>query len=302
MVQSYFSMPAPDLSPIVTDHPDLPLFSEKKVKVDVLRLDKMHEIISGNKWFKLKFYLEEAQQQQKDHIITFGGAWSNHIVATAAACRLHGLKATGIIRGEKPSLYSATLDRAAEMGMQFIFLSREEYKEKKLPVGLSAINYYIIPEGGYGLQGAKGAATIADVFVPGSYTHIVCAVGTGTTMAGLINACPLQQVTGISVMKNNFELEKNISSLLNHPQYNFKLLHDHHFGGYAKYTPALIQFMNDLYVQTGIATDFVYTGKLFFAVTGLIRENYFPQHSKILVIHSGGLQGNASLEKGTLIF
>lgn len=295
-------MLSPDLSCAITDHPDLPLFNSEQVTVDVLRLDKMHEVISGNKWFKLKYYLEQAKQQQKDHIITFGGAWSNHIIATAAAGHLLGLRTTGIIRGERPSRYSTTLEKASELGMQFVFLNREEYKEKKLPAGLPGKNDYIIPEGGYGPPGATGAADIVNVFSSRNYTHIVCAVGTGTTMAGLINACPMQQVTGISVLKNNFELEKNISSLLDRGQHNFKLLHDHHFGGYAKHTPALLQFMNDFYAQTGIPSDFVYTGKLFFAVTSLIRGKYFPPHSKILVIHSGGLQGNTSLDKGTLIF
>jgi 1-aminocyclopropane-1-carboxylate deaminase len=174
---------------------------------------------------------------------------------------------------------------------------------KKIPDFLLEEDAYIIPEGGYGATGAKGASTILD-FCNKDYTHYCCAVGTGTMMAGLINAAIAgQQVTGISVLKNNLELNEQIIALLNdNNKTGWQLLHDYHFGGYAHHQPALIRFMNEFYKRTKIPSDFVYTGKLFYAVQDLIEKDFFPSGSKVLVIHSGGLQGNESLNKGTLIF
>jgi 1-aminocyclopropane-1-carboxylate deaminase len=200
--------------------------------------------------------------------------------------------------------------------MQLVFISREEYKSKNMPPGLLSPGDYVIPEGGYGELGAKGAATILE-HCPDDFTHYCCAVGTGTMMAGLVNALSgEQQVIGVSVLKNNMELEKMIASLVqgngsaqqddnaltDAHKANWQLVHDFHFGGYAKYQPALLEFMNDFYQRTGIPSDFVYTGKLFYAVSYLIREKRFPPGSKILLVHSGGLQGNSSLRKGTLMF
>ena len=286
---------------ISVDKISLPVFLEKQVEVSVLRLDKIHPVISGNKWFKLRFYLEEAKQLQKKTILTFGGAYSNRIVATAAACKLNNIKSVGIIRGEEPKNLSPTLLQAKEFGMQLVFISRENYKEKKNPVELSD-ETYIINEGGYGEKGVEGAATIFDYCEKENFTHYCCAVGTGTMLAGLVmTSLPHQSVIGISVLKNNFELEKNVSSFLK-GETKFQILHDYHFGGYAKYKPELIQFMNKFYQQTLIPSDFVYTGKLFYAVNDLIEKKFFPAKSKLLILHSGGLQGNVSLEKGMLIF
>jgi len=274
---------------------------EKNIEVSVLRLDKIHPVISGNKWFKLRYYFEEARQQNKRTIVTFGGAWSNHIVATAAACRENKFDCIGIIRGEEPGIISPTLVQARELGMQLIFISREDYRVKKIPEQLNRNENYFIPEGGFGIKGAAGASIIFD-FIKGSYSHICCAVGTGTMMTGLINKATSEEIVGISVMKNNFELEKNIRQLLNNKEKQINLVHDYHFGGYAKHSPELIAFMNDFYRQTNIPSDFVYTGKLFYAVKKLIENKFFPENSKMLLTHSGGLQGNASLNKGTLIF
>lgn len=281
---------------------DISHLFNKEIEVTVLRLDKLHPVISGNKWFKLRYYIEEAKAKGKSNIITFGGAWSNHIVATAAACKMNGLKSTGIIRGEEPAQPSATLFQAKELGMQLVFISREEYKKKIIPKEFQSAQYYTINEGGYGKTGAKGAATILD-YCNKNYTHYCCAVGTGTLIAGIINAAgPEQNVAGISIMKNNIELEDDIRALIDERKKTWQLIHDYHFGGYAKYQPELLQFMNDFYRQTTIPTDFVYTGKLFYAINDLIEKDFFPQGSKLLIIHSGGLQGNSSLAKGTLIF
>ncbi|MBN8675113.1 MAG: pyridoxal-phosphate dependent enzyme [Chitinophagales bacterium] len=287
---------------ITVDSVTIPLFAQKKIELSVLRIDKLHEIVSGNKWFKLRYYISDAIDQQKKHIVTFGGAYSNHIVATAAACQISQLACTGIIRGEEPSSLSPTLLQAKELGMQLVFTSREEYAVKKLPDLLNDKDQYIINEGGYGRKGAKGATGIADHFTPADYSHICCAVGTGTMMAGLLNALPGREVIGISTMKNNFQLENAVRQLLKEPQRSVQLFHDYHFGGYAKYKPELLSFMNDFYKATGIPSDFVYTGKLFYAVNDLASKDFFPPGSKLLLIHSGGLQGNRSLSKDTLIF
>jgi 1-aminocyclopropane-1-carboxylate deaminase len=291
------------LNNITLDQLSLPEFSAKNIEVSVLRLDKIHPVISGNKWFKLRYYLEEAKALHKKKIVTFGGAWSNHIIATAAACRLNGFEATGIIRGEEASELSPTLKLAREMGMQLIFISREDYSMKKITEEINRDDYYFINEGGYGMKGAAGAATILDCVVKETWSHICCAAGTGTMMAGIVQASSEQnKIVGISVLKNNFEIEQDVKSLLPGNKMNFDLIHDYHFGGYAKHKPDLIRFMNEFYWQTSIQSDFVYTGKLFYAIHDLMATDYFPSGSRLLVIHSGGLQGNASLNKGTLIF
>jgi len=293
-------LPIPNITPekISSD-----LLSKKNVEVSVLRLDKVHPVISGNKWFKLRYYLEDAIKQNKKTIVTFGGAWSNHIVATAAASQEIGISSIGVIRGEETNELSATLGQAKELGMKLIFTSREEYRRKKIPGQLNESDHYIINEGGYGIKGADGAATILDAFDFLSYSHICCVVGTGTMIAGLTNrTLPLQKMIGISVLKNNTSLDEKVKALLVDKEKSFQIIHDYHFGGYAKQTAELINFMNEFYRQTNIPSDFVYTGKLFYGITDLIRHNFFLSGSKLLVIHSGGLQGNASLKEGKLIF
>jgi 1-aminocyclopropane-1-carboxylate deaminase len=296
-------MQEPNPHNITIDSVNLPVFSKKDISVSVLRLDRIHPLISGNKWFKLQFYIQDAIENKKRHIITFGGAYSNHIIATAAACRLYKLACTGIIRGEEPAWLSPTLQAAKRLGMQFAFISREDYSIKKIPPGLNHNGHYLINEGGYGAMGAKGAATIADHFNKNDFTHICCAAGTGTMIAGLIKASlPGQSIIGISVMKNNTSLEHEVRSLLHEKQRQFTIVHDYHFGGYAKHTAGLISYMNEFYSQTNIPSDFVYTARLFYAVQDLASTGFFPGGSRLLLVHSGGLQGNASLSKGTLIF
>jgi len=276
---------------------------EKNISLSVLRLDKIHPVISGNKWFKLKYWIENAKGQDKDHILTFGGAYSNHIVAVAAAGKLHGLKTTGVIRGERPGVLSPTLKQASEYGMQLIFLSRGDYRNKTLPREVNN-DPYIINEGGYGRLGVKGAAEILDYSEKETWSHICCAVGTTTMMAGLVKAAlPHQEIIGLPILKNH-SLEADILQFLpgGDRKKNFRLIHDYHFDGYAKRSDKLISFMNEFYKTTGIPSDFVYTGKLFFGVFDLIKKDFLKDGSRILMIHSGGLQGNLSLPKDLLIF
>ena len=292
-----------NLHNITIDQLYLPLLSEKNVEADVLRLDKIHPLVSGNKWFKLRYYLEDANKQGKQTIVTYGGAWSNHIIATAAICKINKLNCIGIIRGEDANNLSPTLIEAKNLGMQLFFISREDYKNENVPDELKGNGYYLIPAGGYGIMGAEGAATILNFCKRENYTHICCAAGTGTMTAGLIkNSLPSNRVIAISVLKDNLDIEKSIELLTGDDTKGFQLIHDYHFGGYAKQKPALIDFMNEFFRQTNIPSDFVYTGKLFFAVNDLIGKNFFAPGSRLLIIHSGGLQGNVSLSKGTLIF
>jgi 1-aminocyclopropane-1-carboxylate deaminase len=276
----------------------------KDVTVSVVRLDEVHPEVSGNKWFKLAGYLELFQQGTYEGVVTWGGAYSNHIHATAAACRTLGIRCAGLIRGEEPKMYAPTLHDAAAWGMELRFLSRQQYRERTIPEEWKKDfgQFLPIPEGGYGVPGLKGFAALATEL--SSYTHILLAAGTGTTLAGLVAAnTPDQMIVGVSVLKNHQSLKEEINSLLPAAQANkFQLEDRYHFGGYAKRSAELTGFMNRWYLDTGIPSDFVYTGKLFFALEDLMRRQAFPPGSRIAVIHSGGLQGNRSLPKGTLIF
>ena len=276
--------------------------NECNIQFDILRLDQIHPVVSGNKWFKLKYYLQDAIENNYTSVATFGGAYSNHILATAYACNKLNIPCTGFIRGERPEQYSQTLLDAAALHMEFVFLAREDYKNKQAVIKANPALFFI-PEGGYGKTGVKGAAEILnlvpDLFM---YNYIVCASGTGTMLAGILNgSLPHQQCIGISAMKNNFSLENETITLLNEGVANrVKIVHDYHFGGYAKYAQQLIDFMNNEWKKQALPLDFVYTAKALYAVYDLSANQYFPHASRILFIHSGGLQGNRSLQKHLL--
>lgn len=285
------------------------LYDKKKIQVDVFRLDLIHPVIAGNKWFKLQYHLKEALEQQQKGIVTAGGAYSNHLVATAAACREMGLACIGMVRGERPPTLSPTLQDAIHYGMRLRFVSRDIFNNEQSFVQLvqqEFPDHAFIPQGGQSPLGVKGAAEIVRWLPnPTAYSHIACAVGTGTMMAGILSATtPGQQVIGVSSLKIpdpfNNSLLKDLQLYAPHP--DFVLWYDYHFGGYAKKTPELLDFMNALYHEQALPTDFVYTGKLLYAVTDQIRKDYFSPGSRIVIIHSGGLQGNRSLPSGTLLF
>ncbi len=279
---------------------------DRNIQIDVLRLDLIHPIISGNKWYKLKYYLEDALHRGFTEIASFGGAYSNHIVATACACSESKLKSIGFIRGDQTTELSHTLHTASLLGMQLQFITREAYQNKKIIMENNKHpNRYWIPEGGYGLLGAKGAAGMLDE-APSfeNYTHIVAAIGSGTMIAGLLNgSLQHQTIIGISSLKNNSSLEKEVFALTeikNH--HRLVMNHHYHFGGFAKHPSELLDFMNEFWESESIPTDIVYTGKLFFAINDLLHKNYFKEGDKILVVHSGGLQGNLSLPEKSLPF
>lgn len=295
-----------DLSLINVQRIEAEWLTNQHISLDVLRSDKIHPVVSGNKWFKLKYYLEEAINVKKTTIATFGGAWSNHIIATAYAAREAGLKSIGIIRGEKPPTLSYTLSMAMQYGMELQFVSRGQYRSKEeITQMLSHQNYYWIEEGGYGISGAKGATEILKTTDVSAYTHIIAAVGTGTMLAGLVQGSTKhQQIIGISSMKGNYAIEQKIKDLIESEvtERSFEIKHEYHFGGYGKHPSALIDFINEAYHYHHLPLDIIYTGKTFYAIKDMTENNVFPPGSKLLMIHSGGLQGNKSLPAKVLAF
>ncbi len=282
----------------------LPHFSLKGIPVSILRLDTIHPIVSGNKWFKLKYYLQDAIQKKKKPIATFGGPYSNHIVASAFAAKQAGLQSEGYINGKELLVLNETLAQAQSYGMKLQFIGRSESPAAIIEKYNNDKVYWILP-GGYGNLGVKGASDIMKIESVARYTHIICATGTGTMMAGLIlGAYPKQQVLGISVLKNHFSIESEVNSLLKGTSFStqFHFIHGYHFGGYAKHPPELIQHMIHYWQQWLLPTDIVYTSKLVYAVGDLLQKEHFSLDSNILLIHSGGLQGNRSLPDGSLPF
>jgi 1-aminocyclopropane-1-carboxylate deaminase len=286
------------------------LFAQKQVTVSVLRLDKIHPIISGNKLFKLYYFLQQTKEENKTTIITFGGAYSNHLAATAYACALHNIRCIGIVRGQKPAQLSHTLQQCLQNNMQLQFVSREEYDKKETAEYLTALqneypNSLIIPEGGYDELGSNGAALIKDLIKPNYFTHICLAVGTATTLGGIAQkANSSQQIIAIPVLKGMTDIEQRIFHLTKR-EYTTKQLFiwdDYHFGGYAKKTPELIHFMNECWLKYRLPLDFVYTAKVFYSIVDNIKKDFFKPNSHILFIHTGGLQGNLSLPNNSLLF
>lgn len=278
---------------------------QQEVQLDVLRLDEVHPIVSGNKLFKLHYYLKQAAEQHCTTIASFGGAYSNHIVATAYACHKRGFKSVGIIRGEASANSSHTLLQAQAWGMQLHHVSREAYRHKEdlksLYPGACWIN-----EGGYGATGAAGASLMLQ-YVPclQQYSHIVCAVGTGTTLAGLVaGSLPGQVLVGISALKGHSALADDVKKLLDEEQQqrDFFIMDNFHFGGYARHSPALLAYMNKMWQAHNLPTDFVYTAKALYGTEAMIRQEHIPRGSRVLLVHTGGLQGNLSLAAGTLAF
>jgi 1-aminocyclopropane-1-carboxylate deaminase len=266
------------------------------VTLELRREDKLHEFVSGNKYRKLKYNLKAARAQGATTLLTFGGAFSNHIAAVAMAGRLYGFKTIGVIRGEELQEKIAgnpTLTFAKANGMQFKFVTRAAYRDKTSQVFLEHLKqefgaFYLIPEGGTNDLAVKGCEEILQQ-TDRYYDVICCAVGTGGTISGLINsAVPRQKVLGFPALKASF-LHEDISKFARRS--NWDLITLYHFGGYAKLNAELVRFINEFNKQQGILLDPIYTGKMIYGIYDLIQKNYFPEHSKILAIHTGGLQG-----------
>jgi 1-aminocyclopropane-1-carboxylate deaminase len=283
--------------------------------LDVLRLDLIHPHYGGNKYFKLKYNLEKAKRLDLNQILTFGGAHSNHIYSTAAACKEFGFKAIGVIRGEENLIeQSPTLKFALECRMKLRFVSREEYKSKTEEKLLAELEeefgkFYLVPEGGSNKEGVEGCTEILTEELK-KYDYVFCACGTAATFSGIkISKGKHQNVIGISVLKGENKLIEDANnwfklfaseeiSLLNSGTINQStIINEYHFGGYAKFSKELVAFKNDFEKQYNITLDYIYTAKLFFAVFDLIKQNRLKLNSKVLIVHSGGQQVNSGFEK-----
>lgn len=270
------------------------LIEEKALSVIIKREDLIHERISGNKWWKLHYNLDQAAAKQCSTLITFGGAYSNHIAATAAAGKQYGFQTIGFIRGEANQPLNPTLKYAVECGMKLHYVSRSDYRDKTSKAFavkyLSDFSdYYLIPEGGTNLLAVKGCEEIlSDVEI--DFDFVCCAVGTGGTISGLINSLkPHQRALGFPSLKGADFLTEEIAKYVNNSQWSLNL--DYHFGGYAKVNTALIDFINTFKKTHHIPLDPVYTGKMMFGLWDLIEKDYFRRGSTIIAIHTGGLQG-----------
>lgn len=274
----------------------IPLNLPDNIKITIKREDLLHPYISGNKFRKLKYNILKAKEENKTALLTFGGAYSNHIAATAAAGKEYGFATIGVIRGEELVNKigdNPTLSFARDCGMMFKFVSRDEYRRKdEVPFIEQLVDefgdFYLVPEGGTNELAVKGCEEILDLDDV-QFTHITCAVGTGGTLSGLIkSALPHQRVIGFPALKGE-GLFEDICKFV--PSGNWELVTDYHFGGYGKITEELVMFINGFYEQTNIPLDPVYTGKMVFGVIDLVNKGYFPENSNILLIHTGGLQG-----------
>lgn len=281
---------------------DLP----KGITLEIKREDLLHPFVSGNKFRKLKYNILQAKAENQSVLLTFGGAFSNHIAAVAYAGKEQGFETIGVIRGDElrdKISENPTLSFAQECGMRFEFVTREAYRHKTETAFIEQLqvkfgSFYLVPEGGTNDLAVKGCEEILTEF-DAHFDFVCSAVGTGGTISGLINsALPHQKVLGFPALKGDF-LQNEIHKFVNNK--NWELITDYHFGGYGKVTTEFIEWMNWFYAQTGIPLDPIYTGKMVFGVMDLIQRNYFSPKSKILMIHTGGLQGiagmNAKLEK-----
>jgi 1-aminocyclopropane-1-carboxylate deaminase len=273
-----------------------PLFEAVKLEVMIKREDLNHPYVSGNKWWKLKYNLAEAQRQQKDTLLTFGGAFSNHLYATAGAAHELGLKSIGVVRGEELDATNKTLSFARSKGMQLWFVSREKYRRKAEEDFTQELrgrfgDFYMIPEGGTNDLAIKGVEEFGHELRNGvDFDYLCCASGTGGTLAGLIQAMPEKKIIGFSSLKGDF-LQQEVNKLLSKEYSNWHINADYHFGGYAKFDTALLSFMNSFERETQVPLEQVYTGKMLYGIIDLIQKGYFPANSRILLLHSGGLQG-----------
>lgn len=280
---------------------ELSFFSDKKVELWVKREDQIHEQVSGNKFRKLKYNLLEAKSKGFKKILTFGGAYSNHILATAVAAMLNGFESVGVIRGdelgkdfEKTLEQNSTLQEAFNHGMKFVFISRTQYRDKMNSDFIKSLrqefgDFYLIPEGGTNSLAVKGCEEILTKD-DAQFDYICCCVGTGGTISGLINSSENhQKVLGFPALKGDF-LKEEVQNMVGE-KHNWEFISDYHFGGYSKYSEELIEFINEFKQKTSISLDPIYTGKMMFGILDLITKNQFPKGSKILAIHTGGLQG-----------
>jgi len=287
-----------------------PICEQFGVELYVKRDDLIHSDISGNKWRKLKFNIEKLKQKKYDGILTFGGAYSNHIAATAKSGQLLNIPTIGIIRGDELNVTSnETLKKAHENGMDLVFVSRSKYSERYERIYHEELraeygNVLIVNEGGANFHGVLGCGEILSEidFTP---DYIYTASGTGTTAAGLLMSSRTTKIISVPVFKNGGFIKDDIKELLGQFQLGDELLNDKmdflslnvdaHFGGYGKYNKDLIDFINKFYMETNLKLDQIYTAKMMFALLEDIKSNKVERGSKIIALHTGGLQGLSSI-------
>ncbi|MFM7408344.1 MAG: 1-aminocyclopropane-1-carboxylate deaminase/D-cysteine desulfhydrase [Cuspidothrix sp.] len=295
--------------PPVIQQIDSEIVANAGIKLYILRLDIMHPEINGNKWYKLKYNLLEAREKNISTILTFGGAYSNHIYATAAAGNLLGFRTIGLIRGEENTPLNPTLQFATEQGMELVYIDRQTYKKRHTEALQNQLKQqfgevFMIPEGSANLNGIQGCTEILQT-VKG-FNTICLACGTGTTLAGIaLSLNQEQKVIGFPVLKNGDFLNQDINKLLTNYLTSglptpvnlpapWQLVCDYHFGGYGKITKELKLFCQEFQTQYDIPLDYIYTGKMFYGVMDLIAKGFLKSQS-LLLIHTGGLQGNLGL-------
>lgn len=312
------------------------ILEKYQVELYLQLLHLSHPTISGNKWFKLKYNLQEAKRLKLNTILTFGGAFSNHIHATAVACKELGFRSIGIIRGERSSELNPTLTFAENCGMRLHYVDRSEYKNKHTEIFVEQLKelfgeFYLIPEGGSNELGVKGCTEIMEnvkrtrdegLVMRGKeqrleevkseeFDYVCCACGTGATLAGItLSLKPHQKAIGFSSLKGRAFLDEVVNKFIG--EYNkscyssientklkgeYIINTDYHFGGYAKITPQLLAFVYDFEKKHSIPLDYVYTSKMLFGLHDLVKKNYFNKGAKLLALHTGGLQGNAGFKE-----
>uniref|UniRef100_A0A7V3E846 1-aminocyclopropane-1-carboxylate deaminase/D-cysteine desulfhydrase n=1 Tax=Ignavibacterium album TaxID=591197 RepID=A0A7V3E846_9BACT len=291
-IKNYFSVTPSTPLQFIDDQ----IFSERKIRFFVKRDDLTDEHISGNKFFKLKYNLIEAAEKGYKTLLSFGGAYSNHIYALASAGKRFGFNTIGVIRGEEHLPLNPTLEFAKECGMNFYYSSRTDYRKKYSDEILERLKqnfgeFYLIPEGGSNYLAVKGCEEIPQRFEI-KYDYIFCASGTGGTLAGIINGSnENSKVVGVAVLKNASFLIDDVKRFKASEKSNWNILLDYHFGGYSKFNRELIEFVKTFTSKSNIPIEPIYTGKMLFAIYDLARKNFFPEGSTIIAYHSGGLQG-----------
>lgn len=276
------------------DKLDLSFFTKTKIVINILRTDLLHPIISGNKWYKLKYNILQAKKDNYKMILSFGGAYSNHLHALAYSGHIMNIETIGIVRGEEVS--NATISDCKRWGMQLIFVDRQQYRNRNEEEYLAYwqkifTNAYIIPEGGYNSLGVLGAKEILRNVNLEKIQHILCPVGSGTTLAGILASVPKHiKVWGVTAIKNGAYLKGAINQHTSN--HHFTLLTDYHFGGFAKSNSILDNFVSSFVNTTHIPLDKVYNAKAMYALMELYNKNQIDNNSETLYIHTGGLQGN----------
>ena len=289
--------PAPFPPPPVTP---LGILGADGPELSVLRLERIHPAAPGNKWYKLRYNLLEATAAGHRTVLTFGGPWSNHIAATAATCRTAGMKCIGVIRGEEPAVWSDTLADARAEGMTLDFVSRARYAHKDDPQFIRELHerhgeFYLVPEGGNNPEGIRGCREILSGVPLERFTHIALPVGTGATFRGVADTAGSEQkVWGFSAVKRT--PDPALEQFCSRSPERLRIITDYTFGGFARVTPALLAFMQEFLRAHGVLLDFVYTAKMMYGITEMARTGALGPGDHVLAIHTGGLQGNRSLD------